>query len=575
MSITASSASASITDTFEKFHFSRYKHKIIVTLSLLCIAINILSWQDTHNDVSKATLLLRRVTVGNSAGDGDIRTTNSKRVTGNPRQHLPYETMIPPSLIDYDVDHRLSWNNNDRNNNHNNNDHHDVDDEDPCREILLTLPDEIRQSGQGAQLNHYLLSAVMATYLNKALVVAENPHYEYESGRPSKDLYDGGSQFGCPVDAFEDGDGRTTLREDFPLGLSRLIQVPRWVSRGCPVPTCGGTMSYDDWRAARSTTIQEIPCVEEDGRESAVTVFSVDGRGPYLEMFRTQMVDRSTKTGIRRAQEWAMRLGATPEEARSFSQLTSYYDIYDYAAARINESGLIRFQPWIARDVQRRIESLSLPSSSEGYDSMHIRRGDKLIMEAAEDVRSFWRSKGYGEGEDVPSNYVPFWHYVEMAWGACEESRHGGDDGDAMARREKSPRFVYIATDDPETVRQEVESLPQSTDGARVANKCHDTAQFVFAPSSKDTRFHLKDGGSADDCHSVYERNIAALADLFVLARSDKFVGDYNSNWGRIIRIFRLFLNHDRPSEDGGSKPMTTMKDMVVAWGHGHPEPGL
>ncbi|KAL3802528.1 hypothetical protein HJC23_012547 [Cyclotella cryptica] len=498
----------------------------------------------------------------------DIPTTNSKRVTGNPRQQLPYETMIPPSLIDYDVDHRLSWNNNnDRSNNNSNNDA----DEDPCREILLTLPDEIRQSGQGAQLNHYLLSAVMATYLNKALVVAENPHYEYESGRPSKDLYDGGSQFGCPVDAFED-DG-TTLRADFPLGLSRLIQVPQWVSRGCPVPTCGGTMSYDDWRAARSTDVKEVTCVEEDGREITVTVFSVDGRGPYLEMFRTDMVDRSTETSIRRAQEWAMRLGATPDEARSFSQLTSYYEIYDYAAARINESGLIRFQPWIARDVERRIQSLQLPSS-EGYDSMHIRRGDKLIMEAAEDVRAFWRSKGYGEGEDVPSNYVPFWHYVEMAWGACEESAHGGD-GDAMTRREKSPIFVYIATDDPETVRQEVESLPKSTDGASVVNKCHDTAQFVFASSSKETRFHLKDGGSADDCHSAYERNIAALADLFVLARSDKFVGDYNSNWGRIIRIFRLFLNNDITSGDGRSKPMTTMKDMVVAWGHGHPEPGL
>jgi hypothetical protein len=153
-------------------------------------------------------------------------------------------------------------------------------------------------------------------------------------------------------------------------------------------------------------------------------------------------------------------------------------------------------------------------------------------------VRScLWRSKGYGKEDEVPSNYVPFWHYVESAWGSCD-----GAQDQLTSNRETSPRLVYIATDDPETVRRELDALPKSSDGSTVVNSCQDTANVVFAPSSKETRFHLKDGGNDDDCHTVYERNIAALADLFVLARSDKFVGDYNSNW--YVRNFCHFVEY-------------------------------
>ncbi len=79
--------------------------------------------------------------------------------------------------------------------------------------------------------------------------------------------------------------------------------------------------------------------------------------------------------------------------------------------------------------------------------------------------------------------------------------------------------------------RRELEVMPKKTDGSTVMYSCQDMASFVFAPSSKDIRFHLKNGGNDDDCHFVYERNIAALEDMFVFARSDKLAGDYNSNW--------------------------------------------
>lgn len=40
-----------------------------------------------------------------------------------------------------------------------------------------------------------------------------------------------------------------------------------------------------------------------------------------------------------------------------------------------------------------------------------------------------------------------------------------------------------------------------------------------------------------------YTRNIRAIADLLVLTKSDTFVGEFVSNWGRIIRLNRLILN--------------------------------
>jgi hypothetical protein len=63
----------------------------------------------------------------------------------------------------------------------------------------------------------------------------------------------------------------------------------------------------------------------------------------------------------------------------------------------------------------------------------------------------------------------------------------------------------------------------------------------------------------------VYKRNIAAIADLVILTRADKFVGDFNSNWGRFIKITRSFLN-----TDSKTRPYVVKKPMVVAFGDSH-----
>ena len=52
-----------------------------------------------------------------------------------------------------------------------------------------------------------------------------------------------------------------------------------------------------------------------------------------------------------------------------------------------------------------------------------------------------------------------------------------------------------------------------------------------------------------------YTRNIHSIADLMILTKSNTFVGEFNSNWGRIVRIFRTQLND-----------MYVMPDKSFSW---------
>ena len=60
----------------------------------------------------------------------------------------------------------------------------------------------------------------------------------------------------------------------------------------------------------------------------------------------------------------------------------------------------------------------------------------------------------------------------------------------------------------------------------------------------------------------MYARNIAAIADMIILSRSSKLVADFNSNWGRFIRNFRLFID---------CKHGLHLEDMISAFGSTHP----
>ena len=293
-----------------------------------------------------------------------------------------------------------------------------------------------------------------------------------------------------------------------------------------------------------------------------------DLRSFWDRMINAKMVDRTSQESHDKAYLWAARLGASHLEAEHFTTLQTANEISDFIGALVNRSGLLKFQPWITRDIAKYVQMSDLPSGTS-YDAIHVRRGDKLIAEAKKVVANYWTKKGYKKNK-MPTNYIPFKHYLELGWG---ESNCPKMEGDINQQADMSPRIIYVATDDPATVQKEISELPTTEAGEITLSKCH-SARFVFSPASKTTdSFHMtpcQDYGSTcgdDNCFKRYERNIAAMADLVILVRSDKFVGEYNSNWGRLVRGFRTVF--DPEFKDVLNRPIPVLvRDVVEVFGY-------
>jgi hypothetical protein len=84
--------------------------------------------------------------------------------------------------------------------------------------------------------------------------------------------------------------------------------------------------------------------------------------------------------------------------------------------------------------------------------------------------------------------------------------------------------------------------------------------------------FHLQDDPAKRSCENRYERNIASIADLMLVAKSNVAVVEYNSNWGRLVRLFRLRLN-DTPRILNGARPVLQKGELKIAWGKKLPGP--
>lgn len=392
---------------------------------------------------------------------------------------------------------------------------------DKCDNMLLYLPDleHFSAHGHGSQLNNYIVAVLTGTYLNRNVLVLDPPN--------DKSSFAGASQFGCPVDAFEEDQMQSQasssdglqVKADFPGGFSRLIDQPTWLSGGCPIP-CADTYSYNDWVAASSNFNSPITC-EENGR--TVNVIATSGRGVrdyFLSKTRGSDQDQFIPS-----EEWAMRLGATSDEAKIFSSLSGNR-MWDYAAGLMNKAGFMRFQPWIARDVENFLQSFDLYQKiglDEAYDAIHVRRGDKLIYEARSQVVRYWLSKGHRDQANLPTDYIPFVHYLDQFKKTeCPVNEQG--------EVERIKRIVYVATDDPVVVKKEIANLPHHIDERTILWKdCHELS-FYFNPT-EDRAFHLNgDGeagfsdGSKDNCSSRYHRSIASVADMVILAKSRTFV---------------------------------------------------
>ncbi|KAL7545589.1 hypothetical protein ACHAWF_008939 [Thalassiosira exigua] len=477
-----------------------------------------------------------------------------------------FQTLVPPSEIDYTIKNRLPWEQRDRSSRK-----PDAIDE-KCGDILLFMPQMFARNGHGSQLNSYLLAAMLATFLGKAMVILEAPQ--------KHSRYPNGSQFGCPVDAFKNPEeflnfkgsdhGQMEMRSDFPRGIDRLIVHPSWISRDCGIPTCN-TFDYNSWDAIRKAqrdyyltglAPKEIKC-NEKGEESAgevevmVTVMGGEEVRQYFDrQYKKQMLDRSSRGARKRAYQWAIRLGATHYQATVFSTLKEESDIWDYLSALLARSGLVTFQPWIARDVKEFIKSSHLPLDLP-HDSIHVRRGDKLTTESREEVVNYWHSQGYERQVDFPLNYIvsTSLQILLFFWQWENDCLNFG-----TAKKRRGVRTIYLATDDPDTVKEEIKRLPRGLGGTTIVggvfqscsqhcissylhSQCFQRVKFVLSPDAHHGSFHLSEGGVKSDCVERYKRNIHSIADLMILTKSNTFVGEFNSNWGRIVRIFRAQLN--------------------------------
>ena len=246
-------------------------------------------------------------------------------------------------------------------------------------------------------------------------------------------------------------------------------------------------------------------------------------------------------------------------------------------------SGVLRFQPWIARDVEGPISKTGLPLDVP-YDAVHVRRGDKLKSDARAFVRKYWEGKYDEETQDMPHDYVPFVHYLShFDAGDGDRLVSGRSKGDCA--EDPPARLVYVATDDPAEVRREVEDLPKDSEGNTLFTDeggCQIKFRLVFGSPPEEEEeeeggeatpeFHLDSGCSKGDCEERYSRNIASIADLMILSKADVFVGEFNSNWGRLVRTFRLRLNNSGKVKNG-ARPVLTRGETRIAWGHKRPGP--
>lgn len=209
-------------------------------------------------------------------------------------------------------------------------------------------------------------------------------------------------------------------------------------------------------------------------------------------------------------------------------------ELWDQIISILNRRNMISFQPWITRDLDEKVRQINLPHA---FIAMHIRRGDKLRTESRSFVEEWWKARGYNKTTQ-PKNYIPFSFYMEQL------KKNGNDQG---------IKTIYVATDDPLVVKQEIANLTNSQ-GYRFIMKA---ILMMLASSTR----HIQTG---HDCQERYRKTIAAVTDLMILSKANIFVGEYSSNWGRLVRTLRT-------SFDNGTIGTGEPRDIRPAFGNWQP----
>jgi len=377
-----------------------------------------------------------------------------------------------------------------------------------CDGIFLYMPDMTASIED--QLNNYILASMMATFMNLSMVIMDAP--------PDSNIKSS-SPLGCP----------RFRHKIMPPVLSSLLKSPEWLSRNCPVP-CKKNHGYSDWNALRQSSTNDIPetvCESGNGRQSHVFVMGGGETRKYFEKyFKDPMLQRPSPV----AHDWALRLGAKPEEANIFSQLSGE-QIWDYLGALVARSDLLRFQNWILDDVANYIAPSYLPAAPKDirrgaykknawrFDAIQVPRGDELLSGSK-------------------TKHIPLDHYLS----------HFKCSGE-------SPRTVFIATSDREKVTKEITTLGQK----------HGKGQYKIGCNTFRFRFYLPGTHKTDtSCAAMYSRTVADISRFLIFSNVGSLVGDFDSDWGRLVRTFRLKLTSGA-TYDGDKSPVSLTGTTVVS----------
>lgn len=415
-----------------------------------------------------------------------------------------------------------------------------ISEKDPCEDIVLFAPDA--NLGLGRQLNHYLLAVMMATFMNKPMVISDAP---------------------------QDVICRSDL--DYPLGFSSVVKHPDWLGRGCAVP-CQSTRTYSDWDALRRTQDVNSPvtvCPNDGGEGTNVIVL---GGNETLGILETHFREVMTHLSLPVAYDWAVRVGANPQEADAFSKLEGDA-MWDYLSTILVRSGVLQFQPSILKDSVRRIKTRTSVRQPyrDSFDAMLVRRGEDVLAdpEAKSFIDNYWDSRGYYNRvtQTAKYNFIPLHQYLRHYFGMKCSSE---------------VRKVYVATDDPVGVEMEIAGLGPAIDEATRFLGCH-KIQFTVSPLQSDLE-------TSNDCAARHANTVGHVADFIMMNKADTFVGDFLSDWGQLVRMVRLELKPELGTisdEPVNSRPLSrlmrtqtleierrnpvSLRDTEVAWGYSHP----
>jgi len=397
-----------------------------------------------------------------------------------------------------------------------------------CDNILLYLPD--MEASFDSQLSNYILAVMMASYMDGPLVVLDDP-----------------------MTQSSDCSGKRT-------GLSNLIKIPESVTRNCPVP-CQYSYDYTSWsQVISSSNGSSIQCKNDNRRLS--NVFAVDAstiQDMYESKFKEMMKQRPY--------DWALRLGATSEQATTFSQLNGKIDTtWKYLAGLVMQSNIVEFQPLVVQDVYKHIQNLGLQFTElykEPYDAMLIRRGDDILddPDSRKSIANYWDSRGLYNRQDESAirSYVPLKQYT----------RHYNSMGCSTSDK---PRKVFIIANDKTQVDKTImKSLRSNTlirrdNLSSIESEVHEYQQKCYKLDFTVVHNQYAEDEEEDmNCDYWYERSISSIANLMILSKSEIFVSDFRSSFGRLIRMFRTTLTAE--ATEGSGTTSVSEQNVQLAWG--------